>query len=47
MHNWVKNTYQAEEERSIGLYHLEKIGSSIGLKYDARLVIPELGPLFY
>lgn len=47
MHEWVKKTYQAEKERNIGLYQLEKTGSSIGLRYDARLVIPELGPLFY
>ncbi len=47
MHQWVERTFDIEQGRNVGLYQLEKIGNSKGLKYDARMVIPDLGPLFY
>jgi len=47
MHKWVKRSYKLEQEHNAGVYQLEKVGHSIGLRYDARLSIPDLGPLFY
>lgn len=47
MHQWVRQNYKLEMEHQTGIYQIETIGNSFGLKYDARFVIPDLGPLFY
>ena len=47
MHEWTIRNYNIEKQRNIGIYKLENVGLSKGLKYDARMVIPDLGPLFY
>ena len=47
MHHWIKKTVQNEQERNPGVYKIQQVGKSVGLFYDARLTIPDLGPLFY
>ncbi len=47
MHEWTKRTFDLENQRHVGIYELESYGKSKGIVYDARLKIPDLGPLFY